>query len=169
MNASHIYWSTSGNTINEANLDGSSRRGVPVTGVGQIAVDASHLYWTTDQGGLTGGTIIEAGLDGTGPHAIVTGQPFLMFGLAVDASHIYWTSETDFLNGDGSVWEANLDGSSAHAIVTGQNGPNGVAVGASHVYWAAAGAGPGFGAIWRPIPTARARMPSSPARTARTG
>ena len=152
VSASRIYWSTSGNTINEANLDGTSPRAVPVIGVGQIAVDASNLYWTHEQGGLNGGTIIEAGLDVTGPHAIVTGQPFLIVGLAADASHVYWTSETDFSNGHGSVWEANLDGSSAHAIVTGQNDPNGVAVGGGHVYWAAAGAGPGFGAIWEANP-----------------
>jgi hypothetical protein len=43
-----------------------------------MAVDSSHLYWTNQRDG----TIVEAGLDGTNPQTIATGQS-IPFGVAV--------------------------------------------------------------------------------------
>jgi hypothetical protein len=42
-----------------------------------VAADASHLYWaiaTDHNGDPNAGTIDEANLDGSSPHAVVTGQ-----------------------------------------------------------------------------------------------
>jgi hypothetical protein len=92
-----------------------------------IITPPSHLYWA-NHFGQGGGTINEAGLDGTGPHAIVTGNE--PFGVAVDIKHIYWA---DMLTG--TINEANLDGSGNHAIVSAQNEPAAIAVDGSHIYW----------------------------------
>jgi len=100
-----------------------------LTGTGAVGGPApGHLYWAA------GGSIWEAGLDGSSPHAIVTGQHDPA-GVAASASHLYWAG-----SGGGSIWEADLDGSSPHAIVTGQISPAGVAANASHLYWTDSGA-----------------------------
>ena len=136
VNASHLYWTGSGDgSIWEANLDGTNPQAV-VTGQlapAGVAVNASHLYWTGD------GSIWEANLDGTNPQVIVTGQYDAGFGVAVDASHLYWT-DTD----GGSIWEANLDGTNPQAVVTGQLLPYGMAVGGPMtglMYWTNRGDG----------------------------
>lgn len=41
-----------------------------------VAADGSHLYWAASTAGSEHGAIWEANLDGTGAHAIVTGQAF---------------------------------------------------------------------------------------------
>jgi hypothetical protein len=86
-------------------------------------VDSSHLYWAN----AGDGTISEAGLDGSNPQAIVTGQENPN-GVAVDSSHLYWANEFAGFS-PGTINEAGLDGSNPHAIVTGQGEPFGVAVG----------------------------------------
>ena len=94
------------------------------------------MYWTSAGTGVAGvGTIWEAGLDGSSPHAIVTGQD-MPLGIAAVGSHLYWTNNAQNTARAGSVWAAGLDGTSAHAIVTGQNAPLGVAADGSHLYWA---------------------------------
>jgi hypothetical protein len=95
-----------------------------------------HLYWVIPGNGSPGtGSIWEAGLDGSGPHAIATGQTN-PFAVAVDASHLYWTDSGATTFPDGSVWEAGPDGSNPHAIITGQKDTTGVALSGSHLYWA---------------------------------
>jgi hypothetical protein len=121
VNASHVYWTDSGDgTVWEANLDGTNPQAI-VTGQispAGVAVNASHVYWTDS------GAIWEANLDGSSPQVIVTGQHDAGFGVAVDASRLYWT-DTD----GGAIWEANLDGTNPQAVVTGQLLPYGIAVG----------------------------------------
>ena len=130
----HLYWAA-GDSIWEANLDGSSPQAV-VTGQispAGVAVNASHLYWTDS------GAVWEANLDGTNPQVIVTGQYDAGFGVAVDASHLYWT-DTD----GGAIWEATLDGTNPQAVVTGQLLPYGMAVGGPQtglMYWTNRGDG----------------------------
>jgi virginiamycin B lyase len=117
------YWWT-------ASYDGDTNHNPAVTNCGDESVvitPPSHLYWA-NHFGQGGGRINEANLDGSNPHAIVTGNE--PFGVAVDISHIYWA---DMLTG--TINEANLDGSNSHAIVTGQNEPAAVAVDSSHLYW----------------------------------
>jgi len=87
-----------------------------------VAVDASHLYWTSVPG-ANDGAIWVIGLDGSNIHTIVTGQGVIMGGLAVDADHIYWTSSTDFSNGHGAVWSADLNGNNQQMIVPNPERP----------------------------------------------
>jgi hypothetical protein len=84
---------------------------------GGVAVDASQLYWAD----LNQGEISAADLDGSSPHAIITGQNSPA-GVAV-AGQLYWSNV-----GSGTVGEANLDGSGRHIIVTGQDFPQMMAV-----------------------------------------
>ena len=130
----HLYWTT-GSTINEANLNGSSPQTLVSgqRGVEALAVDASHLYWTN----TVNGTIDEASLDGSNPQVIVSGV--LSHGVAVDAGHLYWTAV-----GEGVIYEASLDGTNPQAIVSDQSDPWGVAGDASHLYWT----NPRAGTVW---------------------
>jgi len=117
------YWWT-------ASHGGDTNNNPAVTNCGDesvIITPPSHPYWA-NHFGQGGGTNKETNLDGSNPHAIVTGNE--PFGLAVDISHIYWA---DMLTG--TINEANLDGSNPHAIVSGQNEPAAVAVDLSHIYW----------------------------------
>jgi hypothetical protein len=141
----HLYWAA-GDSIWEANLDGSSSQAI-VTGQHNpegVAVNASHLYWT-DSGD---GTIWEANLDGTNPQAVVTGQ-LLPYGMAVGGPKtglMYWTNR-----GDGTVHFAALDGTDGFAIVGGQHHPQGMVVssaGDAHLYWANNGDGTIWEADW---------------------
>jgi hypothetical protein len=102
-----------------------ARATLPLTGNGVVA---GHLYWTTD----TGGSLVEAGLDGSNPHAVVTNlsNPY---GVAVSSTHLYWTT------GNGTVVEAGLNGSNPQVIATvdpQRAGLFGLAVDGSHLYWA---------------------------------
>ena len=55
-----------------------------------------------------------AGLDGSDPQVIVTGQDF-PYGVAVDANYLYWVNR-----GDNTVHLANLDGSDPQTLGSGQ-------------------------------------------------
>jgi hypothetical protein len=106
--------------IVEASLDGASPQ-IIVTGQAdpdELAVDGSHLYWTT--GGR--GTIEEANLDGTSPQTIITDQSGPN-GVVINGSNLYWADWYD-----GTIMEASLDGASPHPIITGLDFPSAVAV-----------------------------------------
>ena len=108
-----------------------------LTGGQALGATPGQIYWvSTDE-------IWAANLDGSGPHAIVTGQ-IGAEGIAVNSSHLYWADAVD-----GTIWEANLDGSSPHTILTSQRGQVGLAVTSSHIYWANDGGGADrAGTIW---------------------
>ena len=89
---------------------------------GGVAVNADHIYW----GDLNQGAVVEANLDGSNPHTIITDEHG-PDGVAV-ADQLYWTSDAFGGAGAGTVSEANLDGSSRHIIVTGQDVPQMTAV-----------------------------------------
>ena len=129
VSGSHLYWANSGpaasrvGTINEANLDGTNPRvivpsqaapGVPdQIDPSGVAADGSHLFWTDNAGDAARGSVWEANLDGTSPHAIALNQNGPL-GVATDGSHVYWANVLDQ-----AIEQANPDGSSAHSIVTG--------------------------------------------------
>jgi virginiamycin B lyase len=126
-------------TIGHANLDGTgvNQSFINFTnpyagpGVGGVAVDGSHVYWTN----LTGGAIGRAKLDGTGVSwSFITGASdpaSHLLGVAVDGSHVYWTNLTD-----GRIGRAKLDGTGVNqSFIAGASAPFGVAVDGSHVYW----------------------------------
>ena len=79
VNASHIYWTdntcsgpTPGGTIMESALDGTGAITL-VSGLDcpdGVAVDSSHLYWSDG----ADGTITAAGLDGSSPNVVISGE-----------------------------------------------------------------------------------------------
>jgi sugar lactone lactonase YvrE len=108
-----------------------------LTGGRALGAAPGQIYWVSQD------EIWAANLDGTSPHAILTGQDGPA-GIAVNSSHLYWAD-----GGDGTIWEANLDGTSPHIIFTGQRGLAGLAVTPSHIFWAnEGGAGDRAGTIW---------------------
>ncbi len=110
-----------------------------LTGGRVLGAAPGQIYWVSQD------EIWAAGLDGTSPHAIVTGQA-APAGIAVNSSHLYWADNGD---GDGTIWEANLDGTSPHIIFTGQREAGTTTVTPSHIYWAnEGGAGDRAGTIW---------------------
>jgi virginiamycin B lyase len=130
----YVYWANygagMGGTIGRANLDGTAPNQSFISGSGvcEVAVDATHIYWTNN---ITG-TIGRANLDGSSvKENFVTGANNVC-GIAVDATHIYWTNHVS----TGSVGRANLDGTAPDQnFIPGVNFPGAVAVDAAHVYW----------------------------------
>lgn len=124
VDGNHIYWANeAGNTIAEANLDGTAPAENFITGASApigVAVDGRHIYWTN----AGTGTIGEANLDGTDvDQNLVTGA-HRPLGVAVDDRHLYWTNFDS-----GSIGTAGLDGTQVtQTLITGANLPWGLAV-----------------------------------------
>lgn len=99
---------------------------------GPLAVDAAHLYYTTDQEGQTADPIIgRTNLDGGEATTLPDG--FLAHsgaGIgAVDAEHVYWVSNS-------GIGRAKLDGSDPEPeYLTGIGQVGGIAVYAGYLYW----------------------------------
>ena len=73
VDSSHLYWtSVDDNAVIEAGLDGSNPRTIVINQDAPfgVAVSAGHLYWSNFGNNET---IWEANLDGSSPHAIVSG------------------------------------------------------------------------------------------------
>ncbi len=63
----------------------------------QIAVDATHVYWTTAVGAENPsvfGRIMRAPKDGSGTSELVVGDEGGLHGMAIDESFVYWSSTT---------------------------------------------------------------------------
>ena len=138
----HIYWTTAQGTVARANLDGTAvdenfiTPARPASARGGVAVDGTHIYWTSGSpNGATGTTIGRANLDGTGNNSrFITGADGPA-GIAVDGTHIYWAN---YGGGGGgtSVGRANLDGTGVDEnFITGAKGPADTAVDRSFIYW----------------------------------
>jgi hypothetical protein len=131
----YVYWSDgdSAGSIGRAELGGSAAPGDQwLPGLAQgcgVAVDGSHLYWTTREG-----TIGRANLDGTEVKQSFISLPSgWACGVAVDSGHVYWAS-----NSSGKLGRAGLDGSNVEAawMSPGVGHGCGIAVDAESVYWA---------------------------------
>jgi hypothetical protein len=92
---------------------GTSKKIIGTATLTVTALAATHLYWTDDL--PADGTVNEANLDGTNPHANITGQDN-PDGLAVDSSHVHWNNHGTL--GSGAVREANLDGTNPYPAGT---------------------------------------------------
>jgi len=116
VDAAHIYWTASNNTIARAGLDGTGieQNFISMESDGSlyhgIAIDAASIYWTGDNG-----SIGRANLDGSGADSgFITGASHPQ-SVAVGGGHLYWTNDT-------SIGRANLDGSGiTQRLVTGRH------------------------------------------------
>jgi sugar lactone lactonase YvrE len=136
----YIYWTNNSGTIGRANLDGTGvdprfiRFSVevdqPNARVGDVAVDAKHVYWAT--GRAKTGKIGRARLDGTGvDERFITGVSFPT-GVAVDAHYVYWVN-----TGTATIGRARLDGTEVdQSFITGVSFATSLAVDADYLYWA---------------------------------
>jgi virginiamycin B lyase len=124
--------------VGRAGLDGS---GVDQTFIEQpdgsitwdVAVDASHVYWTSDApNDPAGASIGRSNLDGTAVDPnFITGLSGPR-GIAVSDGHIYWANF-----GTASIGRANLDGTGASSsFIPNVSRPFDVEVGAGYVFWA---------------------------------
>lgn len=92
-----------------------------------LAVDGSHLYWTTRYGTSVG----RANLDGSEQSTLVSGLEDTC-GVAVDGSFVYWA-------GILAVGRARLDGSEVERGFLSTSPSCGVAADSAHIYWGDAG------------------------------
>jgi hypothetical protein len=165
VNGSNIFW-THAQGIGRATLAGGTvenlwrKTSELINGpegtysVWALALDASHIYWTTAStvgkqciGRATpaGGTIEKEWIPLAGPYS--TGN-----GVAVDSAHIYWTLT------NGNVGRATISGGEVTPEwITGVGAGKGITVDATFVYWAnvtgntigrAKLAGTGVEALW---------------------
>jgi hypothetical protein len=146
-NSEHIYWTSpkinsGGNgRLGRADLDcdeASVLPGPEYAG-GDIAIDSSHVYFSTWTG-PGGGFVYRTDLDGIGG-GFEAGFNFQVSGaesppsLALDGSHFYWTN-----SGTSEIGRSDLDGTEGSRqfnFITGAGHPKGLAVDASRIYWSA--------------------------------
>ncbi len=94
-----------------------------------IAIDATHVYWTDPKAK----TVMKVPKAGGAAITLASSQD-LGTGLAVDATNVYWTTT------QGAVMKSPLEGGTPIAIASQQQRPNSVAVAGNSVYWANGGA-----------------------------
>lgn len=135
VTGSKIYWAIpAGNSIGEANLDGTQPNYGFITGLENpcgVAVDSTALYWTE----FKGQTIGRANLaGGEVDRSFITGlkEPC---GVAVTGEYIYWTANTAE-SPESHLTRRPLGGGLAEDLY-GTSSANlcGVAVDSQHVYW----------------------------------
>ncbi len=112
------------------------------------AVASDSIYWSSY---TSAGAVLLGNLDGSGGHALFTGESSPE-GVAIDsaAGKIYWADTgtgagTGTATGTGAIRVANLDGTGARDLFTGESQPSGVAIdpAAGLIYWADAVRGAG--------------------------
>ena len=158
----HVYWVSkfydgfpepASGAIGRANLDGTGVDESFITGLdfpaGALAVDASHLYWTSyasyahsDVNPPSPSRIGRANLNGTGVDEDFISAPEVG-AVAVDDAHVWWTVAPALRSDEsGAIWRANLDGTGAKSVIPGVLGvigtdifPCGLALDRTHVYW----------------------------------
>jgi hypothetical protein len=149
--------------IGRANLDGTGVEPNFIGGIsspaGGLAVDGSHVYWTSYDPanpfivlyhGPLPTRIGRANLNGTGVEESFISTLPTQYGVAVDAAHIWWTNEAPRGTGqtpsaasvlEDEIRRAALDGTGAEVVIPTDQFPScgGLAIGDTHVYWAQAG------------------------------
>ena len=161
----HIYWGysdchfdsagtqcTTGG-IGRVSLDGTGIEPRFVDGIHpvDIAVDSSHIYWTSAES-----TVGRANIDGTGVNpefVIEAGAPrdFSRTDVAVDSRHVYWTNTSRPFSAEEyygpTIGRASLDGTGVEQEFVRETlfsedyaerlwAPTDLWVDAAHVYWA---------------------------------
>ena len=135
----YVFWNTNGGgSIGRADNDGSDADQNFITGAesaAPLAVDSTHLYYTTDHESQMGGILDVARTNLDGGEATLLPEGFLGQsgeGIgAVDADHVYWVDGT-------GIGRAKLDGSDREPEfleVGGSAEFGGIAIYSGFVYW----------------------------------
>lgn len=130
--ADALYWLNGGDgTVVRLALGG----GAPVVlASGQVhpthlAVDATHVYWTTGGDlGDGGGTVMKVPIAGGAP--ITLANATLPWAVAVDASNVYFSAVTP-----DAIQKTPLAGGAPVVLATSNGSPHAIAVDSSGVYW----------------------------------
>lgn len=107
-----------------------------VTGqdVSDMAVDATHVYWTNDAPSTGGNnTVMKVSVDGGALTTLASGQIHPR-NVVLDATHVYWTNNVPS-DGAGTVMKVPLGGGASTTLAAGQESLFGLAVNATSVFW----------------------------------
>jgi sugar lactone lactonase YvrE len=103
-------------------------------GVGDLAVDATSVYWTTSDG-KGGGAIHKVAVDGKGKPSVLATVPGSDYGgpigIEVDDKFVYWLVSTE----QGSVQRTSKAGGMVTTLATGQRTPYGLALTPDAMVW----------------------------------
>jgi hypothetical protein len=109
---------------------------------GDIAVDATHVYWLTGHpfgflpGHQSAGPVgVMKAPKGGGNTVVLAGNELSPTSLVVDATHAYWTS-----GGEDAVKRVPIAGGNVQLLVNGQKDPISLATDGVSLYWIADGA-----------------------------
>lgn len=138
VDATSVYWLSTGGLVAKAPLDGSAR---PTTlasgyGVGGLTIDSANVYWASGAGVYS---VPLVPLDGGTVTTLATGQTGAS-SIAVDATNVYWASAGDTNRSNGSVNTIPIGGAGdagVTALASGQDDvvPPLLAIGPSTLYW----------------------------------
>lgn len=128
----NVYWvARQDGYIKRSDLDFSNETPLAIGDIPwDIAVDASHVYWT-EQG--SGKVMMASKVDGSGAKELASGQNKPQ-GIAVDGAAVYWAN-----TGGGTISKVPIGGGTITVLASGQSSPINVAVDAKSVYWTAKG------------------------------
>jgi virginiamycin B lyase len=103
---------------------------------GDVAVNASHIYFSVDRKATNSSLIRQHNLDGSGQELVVTvsnsGGPV---GIALNGTHLYWANSVTQTIGRSDL--AGTDPSEEPSFITEAGRPTDPATAGAHVYWTA--------------------------------
>jgi hypothetical protein len=136
VNATGAYWSEGSETgvdfVMSVPLVGGTLATVAIAqnGAGNLALDASSIYWTTSDG-----AVVKNALGGGTPTTLASGQ--VGGALAVCATAVFL--DADYNCGDGcdnaAILQIPIDGGAVMTLATAPTISEGMAVDATSVYW----------------------------------
>jgi hypothetical protein len=100
---------------------------------GELALDASHVYWTAYGSDAGDGRIVRVSKSGGTPFILARRQS-VPFGIAVDDTQVYWVNY-DAGGANGALMAVAKTGGTPKALVTTPDGPRTVVVDAANAYF----------------------------------
>lgn len=100
---------------------------------GDLALDASAVYWTTFGNGTTEGSIVKVSKLGDTPVTLADHQS-VPLGIAVDDTQVYWANY-DAGGPNGALMSVPKTGGTPKVLVAAGDGPRGVVVDATRAYF----------------------------------